>query len=168
MPQRKFVLRKIISNFKFEKASNDLVDLYIKSCFDHNMIYTQKMKRYIEINQRDYKLCLFVKCLSIILVGLYVKFLYDAIFEWYAYTPQYFIRSFIEYTIIGMICNFGLFFMTTKAAQKFKVWATIFYLPTFFITPMVVGNYLSKYIISGVIPFSGAIFIYYHLNPWRK
>ena len=132
-----------------------------------NMLYPQKIRHYLEIDQKNYKFCLFVRCLSIFLVGLYVKFLYDAIFEWYAYTPQYFIRSFIEFTIIGAVCNFGLFFMTTKAAKKFRVWATIFYLPTFFIAPFAIVQYL-PHITYVVISFSGTVYIYWYFNPWKK
>lgn len=131
------------------------------------MLYAQKIKYFLEVDQNNYKFCLFVRYLSVLLVGFYVKLLYDAIFEWYAYTTSYFIRSFIEFTIIGMICNFGLFFITTKAAKKLRVWTTTFYLPTFFITPLALIQYL-PHITYIIIFLLGAIYIYWCLNPWKQ
>ncbi len=117
--------------------------------------------------KNKYIFSLFIRCLSVLFVCIYIAFLYDTAFDWYAYTLRYFLLAFCEFFIYGIGCNFGLFFITTKKAKKMKIWSTIFYIPTFLLTPFVVGA-LSPYYSGIFIVFLSAIFVYYYFNPWRS
>ena len=110
---------------------------------------------------------LLIRLLSVCFTGLYITFFFEVHFDWYAYSLQQFIYAFFVYLIYGIIGNFGLFFITTKISKKIKLWATFFYIPTLFITPIVVGAF-TPYYSSMIILFLCAIFVYYYFNPWRK
>ena len=114
----------------------------------------------------EYRVSLTIRSLSILFAGLYVVFFYEVAFPWYAYTVKRFVLAFFGYLMYGIGCNFGLFFITTTKAREMKVWATILYIPTFFITPIVVGAFLSY--LGIFILFLCSIFVYYYFNPWRK
>lgn len=118
--------------------------------------------------RRNYRwFILLIRTFSILFTGLYIVFFYQVLFEWYAYTLRYFIAQFFVYLIYGIGCNFGLFFITTDKAKKTKIWTTIFYLPTMFVTPIVVGAFQPYY--TGIfIAFLISILIYCHFNPWKN
>ena len=131
------------------------------------MFYAERIKYYFKSRQKDYTFRLFIRFLSILFVGLYIEVLYRASFDWYAYSLKYFITAFIVFLIYGILCNFGLFFITTSMAKKYRFFSTFLYLPTFFITPFVVGTYL-YYLWLVLIPFGATIMIYCYFNPWKK
>ena len=98
------------------------------------------------------KFTIFIRFLAILFVPLYVLSLYSNIFEWYpSYTFVYFVQAFFHYLYYGIILNFGLYFITTKRAKKYKITATVFYLPTIIISPFFIGPLFDSY---------GAIFFY--------
>ena len=112
------------------------------------------------------RLTIIVRIFSIVSAILYVVFLYDVAFPWYAYTVELFVKAFFGYLVYGILGNFGLFLITTKVAKNFRLLSTIFYIPTLIITPLVVGNFLRHY--STIFVFFLSIIIYYKFNPWRK
>ena len=115
--------------------------------------------------EHNYRFSLFVRFLSALFTALYIKFFYDVLFPWYAYTAKLFVKAFLIYLIYGIGCNFGLFFITTNRAKKMKIWATILYIPTFVVTPLVVGSFQPYYLGIAVV-FLCSLFIYYCFNPW--
>ncbi len=116
-------------------------------------------------NSRKFILC--IRFLSLFFTVVCVVFLFDNIFEWYAYTLGYFIRAIISFSIYGAACNFGLFFITTQKAKKMKIFSTICYIPTILQTPIMVSYVLHTP--WGVpIAFLGTIALYIHFNPWRN
>ena len=119
------------------------------------------------IKHNFFRMTFIIRTLSILSIALYIIFFYQVLFEWYAYTLKYFIAQFFVYLTYGIVCNFGLFFITTEKAKKMKVWSTIFYLPSIFITPLIIGAFQSYY--TGIfIIFLIFILIYVHFNPWKN
>ena len=120
------------------------------------------------------RLILIIRIFSIIAIGLYVAFLYDNAFPWsdVAPWPDYYtiklvIWAFFEFSFYGMVGNFGLLFITTKKAKKHRLLATICYIPSILITPIIVGVYFLGY--AGILTtFLASIFVYYYFNPWRN
>ena len=108
-----------------------------------------------------------IRLLSIIFVGIYIVFFYQVLFQWYEYSLEYFIRSFFLYLVIGLVCNGGLFFITTPLAKKVKVLATFLYIPTFLITPLILGS-IEPYYMGIFVVFTGVAFVYYWFCPWRN
>ena len=120
------------------------------------------------------KLILIIRIFSIISTGLYVAFLYDNAFPWSDVTPwpdYYTIKlvvwAFFEFLFYGVVGNFGLLFITTKKAKKHRLLATISYIPSILITPIVMGLFLLGYL-GMIIFFLSSVFIYYKFNPWRQ
>ena len=130
------------------------------------MKFIKKIKRGLRIDEERRRLCIFVRCVSILFIPHYIWSLYGHLFEWYRYTLEYFIASFIQNLFFGLTFNFGLFFITMPMAKRFRKFATIVYLPTIFFTPLVLGGKVSGIYIYTL--FLGSIYIYRCFNPWRK
>ena len=113
------------------------------------------------------KFTLFVRLLSILSVGGYIYGLYGVAFDWYAYTLGYFIKAFFYFMANGIVCNFGLYFITTKSAKRHRLLATFVYLPSIFISPFFCGDILGSgfFVITFFLWF---LFVYYWFNPWRR
>ena len=118
-----------------------------------------------EIEDSSRKLILCIRFLALVFVVVYVVALFDAAFDWYAYTLRYFIRSLIVFSGYGAIGNFGLFFITTKRAKKMRIFSTICYIPTVFLTPIITAQYV---VWSLPIVFFASLIIYWRFNPWRQ
>ena len=122
------------------------------------------------VKGRFFRLSLWVRAFSALSVPIYVVFGYRIISLFQPYSREAFTKSFFVYLVCGLVCNLGLFFITTKWARLTtmgRVGATILYLPTFFITPIVVGYF--SYSRTGIIfIFLLSVYIYYRFNPWRK
>ncbi len=138
-------------------------------------------------NLANHKFTFFIRFFSLLFVFLYVKFLFDVSFPWYAYTFKRFVAFFIISMGYGVLGNLGLFFITTKWAKRWKILATILYVPSIFITPVVVGAFLSYFIriiisifmrsltweswlpysISIIIVFLSSLLVYRYFNPWK-
>ena len=82
---------------------------------------------------------IFVRLMFLLSMMSYMAVSYDMFFVWSFYTKKYFIFQFIRYFIFGLICNFGLYFITTEKAKRYRVLATLFYLPSIFISPFISG-----------------------------
>ena len=115
----------------------------------------------------NHRFRLFIRTVALLLAILYVVFFYKLVFPWYAYTTKRFVLAFFGYLAYGIGCNFGLFFITTRKAKTMKVLATILYLPTVLITPLVISLF-SPYYPSVIAAFLFSLMTYYHFNPWRK
>ena len=98
---------------------------------------------------------------------LYIMFFYDKVFERDFYPERYGTAQFIKYFIYAFIINFGIYFLTTKMSEKYKISATILYLPSLFISPLVNGYVLGQNYLT-IIFFLLFIFLYYYFNPWRR
>ena len=127
-----------------------------------------------------------IRLLSMVFVAVYVLFFYQGTFPWRVVSREYFIKISFFYLAIGLICNGGLFFITIQYAKKAKVLATLFYIPTFLITPWVVGSLatlfypstftstplilgsIKPYYMGVFVVFTGAAFVYYRFCPWRN
>ena len=110
---------------------------------------------------------LLVRIFAILLVALYIVFFYQVAFPWYAYTTKRFVFAFFVYLAYGLGCNIGLFLITTKKAKKMRVLTTMLYLPSSFITPLVVSVFI-PYASAVLATFLLSLFIYYYFNPWRR
>lgn len=98
-----------------------------------------------------------VRTLSVVFVALY--FLDTR--EQFAYQPLTFLR--VSYWLIGSILyNFGLYFITTKWAKKWKLVSVLLYIPTLVIAPVKVGGHYWWFILL----LSILILIKYF--PWKK
>ncbi|MCY4524141.1 MAG: hypothetical protein OXB84_05325 [Halobacteriovoraceae bacterium] len=140
-------------------------DSNIKTQWSYNILI-KNLKCEFETNRLDFLFRLLIRLSSLVFVGIYIRMCYQYIFEWYRYTLEYFIHSFVYYLIFSIACNFGLFFITTKAAKRNKVCATLTYLPSVLITPIFLGGFTGRW--DWVIFLSGLLLIYYHFYPWRK
>ena len=126
----------------------------------------KNLKYEFETKQIGFLFKLLIRLFSLAFVGFYIWMCYQVIFEWYRYTLEYFIHAFVYYLIFGIACNFGLFFITTKAAKRNKVCATLTYLPSILITPIFLGGFADRW--SGVILLFGLLLTYCYFYPWRK
>ena len=113
------------------------------------------------------QITLFVRLLSVLLTGAYIVFFYKVHFEWYAYSLAYFISQFFVYLIHGVLANYGLFFITMKIAKNMRFCATVFYVPTVLVSPIVASSFINSSIIVFVFFFL-AIINFFYFNPWRK
>jgi hypothetical protein len=109
------------------------------------------------MNKFDNFITNIVRLISVLFVILY--FLDTR--KQFAYQPLTFLR--VSYWLLGSILyNFGLYFITTKWATKWRVFSTILYIPAFILTPIKVGgDYFWAILILSIL-----IFIKYF--PWRK
>ncbi len=75
------------------------------------------------------------------------------------------VRFIVKILLIAVTCNIGIIFLALKCAKKFKVIATVAFLPSMFFTPLIVGLYFIPgfFIIIGV-----NIYIFIKFNPWKK
>ena len=71
-----------------------------------------------------------------------------------------------HFLAVGLVCNFGFFFITTPAAKRFKVFATLAYAPTILLTSLVFGLRHSFMLANGL--FILATIVYDRFNPWRR
>ena len=71
----------------------------------------------------------------------------------------------VNYLLFAFVCNFGLCFITTRAARRNRVLATFIYLPSVFVSPFFCGHVLGRGLL---LFFLWSLFVYYWLNPWRK
>ena len=117
--------------------------------------------------KKSEKFTLSIRLLSIFFVGAYIWGLYHVAFDWYYYTLGYFIRAFFINLAMGVVCNFGLYFITTKEAKHHRILATIIYLPSIFISPFF-GGFLIGGGLFVIGFFLWSLFVYYWFNPWRK
>ena len=74
----------------------------------------------------------------------------------------------IRYSLFAFVCNFGLYFITTRAARRNRVLATFIYLPSIFVSPFSCGYMLGDSNLFVMAFFLCSLFIYYWFNPWRK
>jgi hypothetical protein len=66
---------------------------------------------------------------------------------------------------IAIICNLGLAFVTFDISKIYKKIATILFVPSLTITPVIVGLY---FIPAFFIMLFANIYFFIKLNPWRK
>ena len=128
------------------------------------------------------KFAIFIRFVAILFVPLYILFLFKYIeylkhvksaIDWYSnpfphlfyYFFPYFIEAFFRYLFYGILCNFGLYFITTNRAKTYKVFATLFYLPTILATPVIIGRHLDWY---GYLFYIWPLFVYWWFYPWRR
>ena len=96
--------------------------------------------------------------------------MYAFIFSYMFYIPSFPIAG----LVFAILFNFGLFFITTKSAKKFRVTATILYAPTVLITPFMVGpafmlmgpDFLG--VVGIVVLFLLSLLVFYYFYPWRQ
>lgn len=79
----------------------------------------------------------------------------------FAYMPLT-TRLVLRWSFISFICNIGLWFITTKWAKKWKFIAIVLYLPTLFLSPMIISGDIL------IISFMLAVLILINYFPWRK
>ena len=108
----------------------------------------------------------FIRVLSVVFAGLYVVFFYDLFYSSAFEGRSHIKTNLAAYSISGVICNFGLFFITTDWARKMRLLTTLFYIPVLFITPIIVAVFSND--IGGCFFFLLFIFVYFYFNPWRK
>lgn len=117
------------------------------------------MKKSLAIDKM-YKLDTVIKILIRIVSVVMVYFIFYMIRSHYAYLPLTTYRV-IVWTGIGILCNVGLWNITTRFAKKWKIISIVLYLPTILIsTGAAPGNDVVYLLISI------AILIKYF--PWRK
>ena len=93
----------------------------------------------------------------------------------------HFVFCIIVYSPCAIICNAGLYFITTELSKNYRILSTILYLPSIFISPFFTGRVLDTMLIMLIFPnytydgylsiiavFILSLYIYYHFNPWRK
>jgi hypothetical protein len=110
------------------------------------------------------KISLINKYIKIIIYFFCVLLIYFYFMEFrknFSYLPLT-LPKFLSWLFMSIICNFGLFFITTKLRKQFKIISTILYLPTLLVSPMIVpnNNVIFFYFIS--------ILIFIKYFPWRK
>ena len=130
-------------------------------------------------------LVVFVRTASIIFVPLYVWSLFgclfdydlfvsaselirvfsDLKFDWY-YRASYSWEYAVGFFFVGVLVNFGSFFITTEASRKYRVLSTVLYLPTIVATPFVIG--IRQSLIFVIVLFVGSLVVYDCFNPWRQ
>ena len=120
-----------------------------------------------EIEGNSRKLVACIRILSLVFIVFYVLFFFKYAFNWYAYTTLSFFWALTVYSGIGAVCNFGLFFITTKKAKEMKIFSTLCYIPTVLITPIMV-IYALRTPWGIPIAFLGSIVVYCRFNPWRN
>ena len=126
----------------------------------------RSLKSGFETNRIDFLFKLSIRIFSLILVGFYIWRCYQVLFEWYRYTLDYFIHAFVYYLIFGIACNFGLFFITTKAAKKNRFCSTLTFSLSLLVTPIFLGSFVDHW--GGIILLAGHLLIYFYFYPWRK
>ena len=109
-------------------------------------------------------LSLWVRAFSILSVFIYIISAYNTIFLFEHPSREAITKAFFAYLTYGLICNLGLFFITTKWAKKTRMATTILYLPTFFITPIAMGFYSNS--ITGIV-FDFSV-LYLYLLPFQS
>ena len=144
------IILEVLKFFMFQAVKQNLFSLF--------EIKVEKGKRKLMI--------IFIRVVFLLSIVSYMMFFYDRFFIWSFYTKKYFIFQFIRYFIFGLICNFGLYFITTEKARRYRVFATLFYLPSIFISPFIHG-YWSDYDGPILVLFALSFCIYYYFNPWR-
>ena len=112
------------------------------------------------------KFAQFIRFVSLVFIPLYILSFYKFVFEWYRYTLAYFIEEFFFYFFIGIFCNFGFYFITTEKARKYKIFATLAYLPTVLITPFVIGAFFDSW--AGTLFYVWPLCVFLYFNPWKK
>lgn len=111
-------------------------------------------------------LALFVRTVSVSFVPLYMWSLFDLKFEWYRYTLEYFIAFLVGTFFWGVVINAAPFLLTCPTAKQYPFTATGCYLPTIFLTPLIIGIQINAAVVA--VLFFGALSIYFLFNPWRK
>ena len=74
-------------------------------------------------------------------------------------------RLWMKFLLIALSCNFGVVFLFSGMAVKFKKLAILFYLPSFIVTPVVMGLY---FIPGFFVIIVLNIFLLIKFNPWKR
>ena len=99
--------------------------------------------------------------LSVALASLYVHCMIYFPLDPFKLSPILLVKIFF----IAIISNFGLVLITLDIAKIYKKIATILFVPSLTITPVIVGLY---FIPAFFIMLFANIYFFIKLNPWRK
>ena len=113
------------------------------------------------INFKKNRLKYLLWILSVVLASLYIHCMIYFPLDPFKLSPILIVKIFF----IAIICNLGLAFVTFDIAKSYKKIATLLFIPSLTITPVIVGLY---FIPGFLIMLFANIFFYIKLNPWRK
>ena len=131
------------------------------------------------------RLAVFVRITAVVFALLYVWSLYAGLFDfgrfvklrvlgeivslktdWYDYN-NFSWKDIVRFLILGISANAGMFFITTHAARRFKILATIIYIPSVLVTPCIFGVWIPSYACFALLCIF-PIVIYDSFNPWMR
>ena len=113
------------------------------------------------INFKKNRLKYLLWILSVALASLYIHCMIYFPLDPFKLKPILLVKIFL----IAIICNLGLAFVTFDISKIYKKIATILFVPSLTITPVIVGLY---FIPAFFIMLFANIYFFIKLNPWRK
>ncbi len=113
------------------------------------------------INFKKNRLKYLLWILSVALTSLYIHCMIYFPLDPFNLNPILLVKIFF----IAIICNLGLAFVTFDISKIYKKIATILFVPSLTITPVIVGLY---FIPAFFIMLFANIYFFIKLNPWKK
>lgn len=110
---------------------------------------------------RKTKLKYILWVMAFCLIGIYVHFMIYFPLDPFKLT----ITLFTKMLFISTICNLGLVLLTLKISKKYKKAATLLFIPSVTITPVITGFYFIPAFFVMLVTNS---YFFIKLNPWKK